>query len=64
MRDGGDEPRRSEDNAKERRGLSPPNGASPSDFVTTILDNLRKAGVHNTKRGEKLVFAITSGTKC
>jgi adenine-specific DNA-methyltransferase len=29
---------------------------SPSDFVTTILDNLRKAGVQNTKRGERLVF--------
>ena len=30
--------------------------ASPSDFVTTILDNLRKAGVQNTKRGERLIF--------
>ncbi|MCI0459606.1 MAG: hypothetical protein L0Z62_21870, partial [Gemmataceae bacterium] len=29
---------------------------SPSDFVTTILDNLRKAGVQNTKKGERLVF--------
>jgi adenine-specific DNA-methyltransferase len=26
------------------------------DFVTTILDNLRKAGVQNTKKGERLVF--------
>jgi adenine-specific DNA-methyltransferase len=30
--------------------------ASGSDFVTTILDNLRKAGVQNTKRDERLVF--------
>jgi hypothetical protein len=29
---------------------------SPSDFVTTILDNLRAAGVRNTKKGEKLTF--------
>jgi adenine-specific DNA-methyltransferase len=40
--DGGDEPRRSPD--------------SPADFVPTILDNLRKAGVQNTKRNERLVF--------
>jgi adenine-specific DNA-methyltransferase len=25
-------------------------------FVTTIIDNLRKAGVQNTKKGERLVF--------
>jgi adenine-specific DNA-methyltransferase len=25
-------------------------------FVTTILDNLRRAGVQNTKRGERLTF--------
>jgi adenine-specific DNA-methyltransferase len=30
--------------------------ASASDFVTTILDNLRKAGVQNTKKGERLLF--------
>jgi adenine-specific DNA-methyltransferase len=35
---------------------TPRSPASPSDFVTTILDNLRKAGVQNTKRGERLVF--------
>jgi adenine-specific DNA-methyltransferase len=29
---------------------------SPSEFVTAILDNLRKAGVQNTKRGERLTF--------
>ncbi len=33
-----------------------PNVGSSSDFVTTILDNLRKAGVQNTKRGERLTF--------
>ena len=27
-----------------------------TDFATMILDNLRKAGVQNTKKGEKLVF--------
>jgi adenine-specific DNA-methyltransferase len=27
-----------------------------ASFTTTILDNLRKAGVQNTKRGERLVF--------
>jgi adenine-specific DNA-methyltransferase len=31
-------------------------GCSSSDYVTTILDNLRKAGVQNTKRDERLVF--------
>jgi adenine-specific DNA-methyltransferase len=31
-------------------------GGSSSDFVNTILENLRKAGVQNTKRGERLVF--------
>jgi adenine-specific DNA-methyltransferase len=40
--DGGGEPRRSP--------------GAPTDFVTTILDNLRKAGVQNTRRGERLVF--------
>jgi adenine-specific DNA-methyltransferase len=40
------------DNGKATR-LSP---ASQSDYVTTILDNLRKAGVQNTKKGERLVF--------
>src|SRR5205823_7291347 len=39
---GGEEPRRGRE--------------SSSDFVTTILDNLRKAGVQNTKKGERLVF--------
>jgi adenine-specific DNA-methyltransferase len=31
-------------------------GATPSDFVHAILDNLRKAGVQNTKKGERLTF--------
>ena len=26
------------------------------DFVTMILENLRKAGVQNTRRGERLIF--------
>ena len=29
---------------------------TPGDFVQTILDNLRKAGVQNTKKGERLKF--------
>src|SRR3954465_13254199 len=35
---------------------APQVGGSSSDYVTTILDNLRKAGVQNTKREERLVF--------
>ena len=35
---------------------APGSPSSSSDFVTTILDNLRKAGVQNTKKGERLVF--------
>jgi adenine-specific DNA-methyltransferase len=31
-------------------------GKQKADFVTVILDNLRKAGVQNTKKGEKLKF--------
>lgn len=30
--------------------------SSSSDFTTMILDNLRKAGVQNTKKGERLKF--------
>ena len=30
--------------------------AGKADFVTVILDNMRKAGVQNTKRGERLKF--------
>jgi adenine-specific DNA-methyltransferase len=37
-------------------GEDEPRGSPTSDFVTTILENLRKAGVQNTKRGERLVF--------
>jgi adenine-specific DNA-methyltransferase len=37
-------------------GGTPADRRSPSDFVSTILDNLRKAGVQNTKRDERLVF--------
>jgi adenine-specific DNA-methyltransferase len=35
---------------------APRRSATSSDFVITILDNLRRAGVQNTKRGERLVF--------
>jgi adenine-specific DNA-methyltransferase len=38
---------------------APENGDEPRrapDFVITILDNLRKAGVQNTRRNERLVF--------
>jgi adenine-specific DNA-methyltransferase len=34
----------------------PEAAGSSSDFVARILDNLHKAGVQNTKRGERLVF--------
>jgi adenine-specific DNA-methyltransferase len=40
--DGGDQPRRSP--------------GSSADFIATILDNLRKAGVQNTRRAERLAF--------
>ena len=39
--DGGDKPRRSPE---------------PDDYLTTILDNLRKAGVQNTVKQERLAF--------
>jgi adenine-specific DNA-methyltransferase len=45
--DGRDDPRPSPGFDESRRS---------QDFVTTILDNLRKAGVQNTKRNERLVF--------
>ncbi|MCC6705871.1 MAG: site-specific DNA-methyltransferase [Thermomicrobiales bacterium] len=35
----------------------PEEEARQGDFVTMILDNLRKAGVQNTVKGEKLTFA-------
>ncbi|MEZ5126801.1 MAG: site-specific DNA-methyltransferase, partial [Thermoleophilia bacterium] len=34
----------------------PPASADATDFVTVILDNLRKAGVQNTVKNERLVF--------
>src|SRR5436853_5367082 len=40
----------------DRANPGPEAGRSSSDYVTTILDNLRKAGVQNTKRDERLVF--------
>jgi adenine-specific DNA-methyltransferase len=36
--------------------VSPAELTRQVDFTTMILDNLRKAGVQNTKKGEKLVF--------
>jgi adenine-specific DNA-methyltransferase len=36
--------------------VSPAELGRQVDFTTMILDNLRKAGVQNTKKGEKLVF--------
>jgi adenine-specific DNA-methyltransferase len=35
---------------------TPARPASSSDFVAIILENLRTAGVQNTRRGERLVF--------
>jgi adenine-specific DNA-methyltransferase len=40
-------------------GSDPPDGqaaSSPSSFVHIILDHLRKAGVQNTRRNERLLF--------
>jgi adenine-specific DNA-methyltransferase len=37
-------------------GEAPPDSGA-ADFVTVILDNLRKAGVQNTFKNERLVFA-------
>ena len=39
-----------------RRRLSAPS-AGAEDFVTAVLDNLAKAGVQNTKKNERLMFA-------
>lgn len=39
--------------------------SAPAQFETMIIDNLRKAGVQNTKKGERLVFdtlAVHAGT--
>jgi adenine-specific DNA-methyltransferase len=36
---------------------APIESVDASRFVTTILDNLRRAGVQNTKRGERLEFS-------
>jgi adenine-specific DNA-methyltransferase len=36
--------------------LSPEEEARQGDFATTIIDNLRKAGVQNGYKGERLVF--------
>ena len=42
--------------APERRPLRT-RPDSCDDFVTAVLDNLQKAGVQNTKKGERLTFA-------
>jgi adenine-specific DNA-methyltransferase len=44
-----------EGGAGERAGEAPP-ARHAADFVTIILDNLRKAGVQNTYKNERLVF--------
>jgi adenine-specific DNA-methyltransferase len=49
------EPASGDGEASESASVGGPSG-SASDFVTMILDNLRKAGVQNTKRGERLIF--------
>jgi adenine-specific DNA-methyltransferase len=36
--------------------VSEEEGRRQQDFASMILDNLRKAGVQNTKKGERLVF--------
>src|SRR5262249_34108873 len=41
---------------EDGQAKTPRSPGSSSDFVTSILDNLRKAGVQNTKKGERLVF--------
>jgi adenine-specific DNA-methyltransferase len=44
-----------EDPPPRRRLRTPDTGGE--DFVTAVLDNLAKAGVQNTKKGERLVFS-------
>jgi adenine-specific DNA-methyltransferase len=36
--------------------VAPPESVDAGAFVTSILDNLRRAGVQNTKRAERLEF--------
>jgi len=40
-----------------RRRLRTPAVDAGNDFVTAVLDNLRKAGVQNTRKNERLTFA-------
>jgi adenine-specific DNA-methyltransferase len=46
----------SEDEERPASEARATQGESAGQFTTTILDNLRKAGVQNTKREERLVF--------
>lgn len=39
---------------EDERGAAPPEG--DDEFVRVVLDNLKKAGVQNTKKGERLAF--------
>ncbi len=44
------------DGPEDEGSEAPPSSVDAGRFVTTILDNLRRAGVQNTKRGERLEF--------
>ena len=44
------------DGPEDVAATEPPLRQDAGRFVTTILDNLRRAGVQNTKRNERLVF--------
>jgi adenine-specific DNA-methyltransferase len=44
------------DGPEDAAAEAPPSSPDAATFVTSILDNLRRAGVQNTKRDERLVF--------
>src|SRR5665647_14333 len=53
---GGDQRAADYESAGSRPAGEAPPARDAADFVTIIMDNLRKAGVQNTFKGERLVF--------
>jgi adenine-specific DNA-methyltransferase len=45
------------DGPEDEAAEPPPPSVDAGQFVTSILDNLRRAGVQNTKRAERLEFS-------
>jgi adenine-specific DNA-methyltransferase len=45
------------DGPEDEAAEPPPSSTDSGQFVTSILDNLRRAGVQNTKRNERLEFS-------